>query len=159
MYLNTRSCTASKAQLQSEKEKGKQRRGTVRGKKSGDVELLPCLRAGSEARARRAASGRSGILSAGQLPSSSTRRDAFVHGPSNGIQKTLLNLFTIHFRRPPRVFAPRHATFQCNRGIEWDSCWKGAMFMNSPGELISNKRRRSFARTRVPTSEYVPGDT
>lgn len=42
MYLNRRSCTASKAQLQSEKEKGEtvERRG--RGG-LGDVELLPCL--------------------------------------------------------------------------------------------------------------------
>lgn len=44
MYLNRRSCTASKAQLQSEKEKGGT--GEESGRKEetlGGVELLPCL--------------------------------------------------------------------------------------------------------------------
>lgn len=99
MYLNRRSCTASKAQLQSEKEKGEtvERRG--RGG-LGDVELLPCLFARLGRRER--GQGLPSTLSPGQLRSCSTRRFTFVPDGNGNVSKTpSLNLFNY-----PRVATP-----------------------------------------------------
>lgn len=102
MYLNRRSCTASKAQLQSEKEKGEtvERRG--RGG-LGDVELLPCLFARLGRRGR--GQGLPSTLSPGQLRSCSTRRFTFVPDGNGNVSKTpSLNLF--NYPRFPRVATP-----------------------------------------------------
>lgn len=111
MYLNRRSCTASKAQLQSEKEKGEK---WWKEESLGDVELLPCLLAWK---------GRAFLLPYHQDNYEVVARVvSLLRRTKTGLENTELNLFNHPFSaKTPLLDLACHATtFQWGRAAQWE---------------------------------------